>query len=498
VNPLLRSTRPGLALALAIPLLLAGCAVGPDYARPSLTVDAPTSYAGASTPVDTALVTQRWWDDLDDPVLGRLVDQALARNHNLQQATAAVLEARAAVGGAQAERWPSISLTGTASRSQSNSPFAPPGMSPTILRNNFDAGLSARYEVDLWGRLSRAEEAARASLLGSEANRRVVRQTLVADVVRTWLQIRELQCQLGLNLRTRDSFRSTLLTVEQRYAGGVAPAVELRLARQNLLTAEAAIPEARRQLRDTVRRLEILAGQYPAAAVMATDPDDMQAALMPAPLPPVPVGLPSDLLQRRPDLHAAEASLHASVANVGAARARLYPSLSLTGSAGYNSTELDPWFDGNHDVWSLVGNLVMPLINRGATKAQIRAAEARAEQAVAGYRQAVLTAFGEVEAALDAERFQAEREEFVERSVYEARRSLELAERRYASGLDPLLTTLEAQRRLVAAEGQLLATQRAHRTARVNLILALGGPWDLPLDTASVAADQDNTGGNTP
>lgn len=498
MNSGLQAPRSAVALALAAPLLLAGCAVGPDYARPSLTADTPAAYAAATAPVDTAAVTHRWWGGLDGPVLGRLVDQALARNHNLQQATAAVLEARATVGGAQAERWPLISLTGSASRSQSNSPFAPPGMSPTILRNSFDAGLSARYEVDLWGRLSRAEEAARASLLASEANRRVVRQTLVADVVRTWLQVRELQCQLGLNLRTLDSFRSTLHTVEQRYAGGVSPAVELRLARQNLLTAEAAIPEARRQLRDAVRRLEILAGQYPAAAVMATDPADVQAALMPTPLPPVPVGLPSDLLERRPDLLAAEAGLRASVANVGVAKARLYPSLSLTGSAGYNSTELDPWFDGNHDVWSLVGNLVMPLINRGATKAQIRAAEARAEQAVAGYRQSVLTAFGEVEAALDAERFHAEREAALERSVHEARRSLELAERRYASGLDPLLTTLEAQRRLVAAESQLLATQRAHRTARVNLVLALGGPWDLPLDTAALAVDQDNTGGNTP
>ncbi len=326
----------------------------------------------------------------------------------------------------------------------------------------------------------------------------MVLQTLVADVVRTWLQVRELQCQLGLNLRTVESYRSTLGTVEQRYAGGVSPALDVRLARQNLLTAEATVPETRRQLRDAVRRLEILAGRYPAATVMATDEATTLAALMPAPLASVPVGLPSSLLERRPDLVAAEAGLHASVANVGSAKARLYPTLSLTGSAGYNSQELDTWFDGGHDVWSLVGNLVMPLINRGATKAQIRAAEARAQQAVASYRQAVLSAFGEVESALDSERFQAEREAALTRSVNEARRSLELAQRRYASGLDPLLTTLETQRRLFNAESQLLSTQRAYRTARVNLILALGGPWDFDLAAATMAADLGNFGGDTP
>ncbi|MBD3220766.1 efflux transporter outer membrane subunit, partial [bacterium] len=303
-----------------------------------------------------------------------------------------------------------------------------------------------------------------------------------------WLEIRELQCQLGLNLRTLASYRQTVETVEQRFAGGVAPALEVRLARQNLLAAEAAVPEVRQRLRGAIRRLEILAGQYPGAVAVPADEATVMEALMPAPLPGVPVGLPSTLLERRPDLIAAEASLHASVANVGAARARLYPTLSLTGSAGYNSSELDTWFDSTSDVWSLVGNLVMPLINRGATKAEIRAAEARAQQAVAGYRQAVLAAFAEVENALDADRFQARREAALTRSVREARRSLELAERRYQSGLDSLLSTLESQRRLLNAESQLLSTQRAHRAARVDLIQALGGPWDLALEDRGLAA----------
>ncbi|MEZ4386202.1 MAG: efflux transporter outer membrane subunit [Candidatus Krumholzibacteriia bacterium] len=492
-----RASLAGLLALSVVMLASGGCTVGPDYVRPALTDDVPTSFAAATAPIDTTALDARWWEALGDPILNQLVGQALAHNHDLQRATAAVIEARAAVGGARSERLPTDTVSGTASRSLSNSPFAPPGTSPTQLRNGFDAAVSVKYELDLWGRLSRAEESARASLLASEASRRVVRQTLVADVARTWLQVRELQCRLGLDLRTLDSYRSTLATVEQRYLSGVASALDLRLARQNVLAAEAAVPGTRRQLRDSVRRLEILAGRYPAATVVASDEAAVLAATMPAPLPPVPVGLPSSLLERRPDLVAAEAGLHATVANVGSAKARLYPTLSLTGSAGYNSTELDPWFDGDHDVWSLVGNLVSPLFNRGATKAQVKAAEARARQSLAAYEQAVLTAFGEVESALDAERFESEREATLGRSVAEARLSLELAQRRYASGLDPLLTTLETQRRLFAAESQLLAAQRAHRTARVNLILALGGPWDLDLDTATLA-DVGHPGGTTP
>jgi len=474
-----RKRYPAALGAVALALLTSGCAVGPDYVRPELATETPEAFVAAVVPVDSTAIGHHWWEAMGDAQLNDLVDQALQHNLNLVQATAAVMEARATLGGAQSDRWPTVSAGASASRSQSN--MVMPGASTTMLRSNLDASLTASYEVDLWGRLSRAEESARATLLAGEANRRVVVQTLVADVVRTWLQVKELQCQLGLAERTVNSYRSTLQTVEDRYAGGVSSALDVRLARQNLLSAEASVPESRRLLRVAVRRLEILAGRYPGATVMPADAAAVMVATMPEPLPAVPVGLPSSLLERRPDLVQAEANLHASVANIGQAKARLYPTLSLTGSAGYNSGELDSWFDSDHDVWSLVGNLVMPLINRGATKAQIRAAEARAQQSVAGYQLAVLNAFSEVESALDAEVLQARREGALTRTVNESRLSLELAERRYTSGLDPLLTTLETQRRLFTTESQLLSTQQARRTARVNLILALGGHWDTAL-----------------
>jgi multidrug efflux system outer membrane protein len=460
--------------------VLSGCAVGPEYVRPELSTNVPAAFAATTARVDSTLVPARWWEALGDPQLDELVDQALSCNLTLQQASAAVLEARASVRGARSERFPSATVGGTAVRSKQN--LSGSGVPQTIHTNNFDANVTVSWELDLWGRLARADESARASLLSSEANRRAVVHTLVADVVRTWLTARELQCQLGLTLRTVESYQRTVHTIEQRFANGVVPALDVRLARQNLLGARAGVPDLQQQLTDAIRALEILAGRYPAASALAAGEAAVRRAVMPGPLPEVPVGLPSKLLERRPDLMVAEANLHANVANIGATKARLYPTVTLTRSGGYSSDDLNTWlFDTASNVWSLAGNLVMPLINRGATLAQVQAAEARAEQAVASYHLTLLTAFAEVESALDAERFQAAREDELSRWVTEARRSLELAQRRYESGLDPFLTTLESQRRLLSAESQFLSTQRAHRAARVDLIQALGGSWDLAI-----------------
>ena len=490
----LRMALPPVVIATTLALLVTGCTVGPDYVRPELATDVPATFAADSTAApDSIPPLDRWWTAFGDTLLDGLVDEALTGNLDLQSAAARVLEARALLGGATSDRWPSIEVGGYASRSKFS--LTTVGFTGSILRSFYDANVAFQYELDLWGRLSRAEESARATLLQNEMNRRVVLQTLVADVVRTWLQIREIQSQLGLTLRTEDNFRRTLITVEERYASGVVPALEVRLARQNLLNALAAEPQYRQQLAEVTRRLEILVGRYPAGRAANLADTDMARTVMPEPLPPVPAGLPSSLLERRPDLFAAEAALHANVANVGAAKARLYPTISLTGSTGYTGSDLGTWFDSAGGVWSLAGGLAMPLINRGATMAQVRAAEARAEGAVAGYHKAVLNAFSEVENALDAERYQGESEQILVASVREATRSLELAEQRYRAGLDNLLSTLESQRRLFNAESALLSTQRSYRTARVNLILALGGPWDTGLIEPIVTADGGATAG---
>jgi multidrug efflux system outer membrane protein len=447
------------------------------------------SLTAADIPPTADLVAEEWWIAFGDTALDQLVHEALERNFNLAQATARVLESRALLSGSKAAQWPSLDIGGSASRSKFNlSQFGGAG---SLYNTQYRAGAAASYEVDLWGRLSNATAAARASLLATEEDQRTVAQTLVADVVRTWLDIKELECQLTLNVQTIANFGDNLKLVQDRYNRGLVPAVDVYLARQNLLSAKALKPQWAQALANARRRLEVLAGRYPAGqAARATEqsaglsfvalPDQDCGCVTPPHLPPVPAGLPSDLLERRPDILAAEMRLRATNATIGEAKAALYPRIALTGEAGYQSVQLNDLLSPTAAVWSLLGNLTMPLFNRGKLTAQVAAAEARTAQAAANYQGAVLNAFREVENALEAERSQQERLEWLRGSVQAARRSLVLAQERYRRGLDNLLLTLDTQRRLYLAEADLISTERNVRSARVDLILALGGPWPQP------------------
>jgi multidrug efflux system outer membrane protein len=504
---MIRSLAPAAVLTL---LLLAGCTVGPDYARPELEAEVPEEWTG-QVPEPAVTMAQalpdsqaaaggqwRWWESFADTTLNGLVEDALVFNNDLAAAAGRVLEARALLGGAKSAQWPSVEIGGMAGRSKSSEALTQ-GFGP-IYQNQFSADATLRYEIDLWGRLARGTEAARATLIASEQDRRAVAQALIADVVRTWLVIRELQLQVALTERTIENFTDNLTTVRERYRRGLVSALDVHLASQNLAAAQSADPAFRQELASARRRLEILVGRYPAGDLIASDLEGpgggLTAAVMPDPLEPVPAGLPSELLERRPDLMAAEMRLHSSVARVGEAKAALYPRLPLTATGGSKSTDLSDLFQSGTDFWSITGSLFMPLINRGATQAQIKAAEARVIQATAGYKQSILVAFSEVENALDQDLYQARQEEYLTDSAEQARRSVNLAQDRYRRGLDSLLVTLESQRRLFNAESQLLTTQRARRSARVNLIQALGGPWDLePVPTTvSMTSDDSNEG----
>ncbi len=497
-------------LLLTLSVVLAGCAVGPDYVRPDQNTAVPeqwnqqaaarqtTRMAAAPGPTMAEALPDgaagsnwQWWREFGDTTLDTLVTDALIYNNDLAAAVGRVLEARALYGGAQSALWPSVEIGGTGTRTKTADQFVFGPFSPYV--NQYDVSATMRYEVDLWGRLSRGKEAALATLMASEQDRRAVAQSLIADVVRTWLQIRELHLQVALANRTVANFQQNLTTVRERYQRGLVSPLDVHLASQNLASAQATGPLFKQQLGEAKRRLEILVGRYPSGDILASDLDNaggyLESEIMPEPLAAVPAGLPSQLLERRPDLQAAELRLHSSVARIGEAKSALYPRLSLTASAGTKSREFSELFTSPTGVWNLAGNIFMPLINRGATQAQIKAAEARAEQATAGYRKTVLIAFGEVENALDQDIYQAAQENFLADSAEQARRSVDLAQDRYRRGLDSLLITLESQRRLFTAENQLLSTQRARRTARVNLILALGGPWE----TAAVSAQNSNT-----
>jgi NodT family efflux transporter outer membrane factor (OMF) lipoprotein len=501
----------GIALT-ALLLAVTGCSVGPDYVRPEIAAEVPAAWTNAASerqpavsladalPADTGEAggRWRWWESFADTTLNGLVADALIHNNDLAAAAGRVLEARALLGGARSAQWPTLEIGGFAGRSKASDALISGLGSPYA--NQFSADATVRYEVDLWGRLSRGKEAAQAALLASEQDRRAVAQALIADVVRSWLVIRELQLQVALTERTIANFEENLITVRERYRRGLVSALDVHLASQNLAAARSADPLFRQELAAARRRLEILAGRYPAGDLAASDLDladgTLSREMMPAPLASVPAGLPSQLLERRPDLIAAEMRLHSTVARVGEAKAALYPRIALTATGGVKSTELSDLFSSTTDFWSLAGNLFMPLLNRGATQAQIKAAQARVIQATAGYRQAILIAFSEVENALDQDIFQAEQEVHLTDSAEQARRSVNLAQDRYRRGLDGLLVTLESQRRLFNAESQLLTTQRARRTARVNLIQALGGPWEFePLaDTVSLNSAEPREG----
>jgi len=470
---------------LLMMLALTGCAVGPDYSRPQLETEVPAQWtprltlAGALADTSGAPLN-RWWESFGDNTLNTLVESALVHNNDLAAAAGRVLEAEAMLGGAKSQQLPTLSIGGNTVRSKSSevgaSPFIP------LHNNSFSANATLSYEADLWGRLARGKEASLASLLASHQDRRALAQSLIAGVVRTWLQIRELQMQVEVNERTVINFSDNLENVQNRYHRGLVTALDVHLAGQNLASAQAIGPINKMNLADARRRLEILVGRYPAGLITASDLENSDGTLrkvaMPQPLEKVPAGLPSDLLERRPDLVAAEMRLHSTVARIGEAKATLYPRISLTASTGTSSNELNELFTSPSSIWSLAGNLFMPLLNRGATKAQIKAAEARSLQATANYRSTILQAFSEVESALDQDYFQKQQEDFLVESVKSARRSVDLAEDRYLRGLDNILVALESQRRLYNAESQLLTTERLRRTARVNLIQALGGPWD--------------------
>lgn len=474
-----------LICSVLLVMALSGCAAGPDYVRPQLETEVPTEWTDRPNMADalkdeTGTPLTRWWESFADSTLNTLVETALVHNNDLAAAAGRVLEAEALLGGAKSQQWPTMEIGGTAARNKNSqvgsSSFMPP------YNNSFSANATLRYEADLWGRLARGKEAAFTSMLASRQDQRALAQSLISGVVRTWLQIRELQMQVELNNRTVINFTDNLDTVRNRYQRGLVTALDVHLASQNLASAQAIGPVNRMQLAEAKRRLEILTGHYPAGLVTASDLENadgsLRSVVMPEPLAPVPAGLPSDLLQRRPDLVAAEMRLHSSVARIGEAKAALYPRISLTASAGTSSNELNKLFTSPTDIWSLAGNLFMPLLNRGATQAQIKAAEARSLQATAQYRATILQAFSEVENALDQDHYQTQQEGFLVESVDSARRSVELAEDRYMRGLDNILVALESQRRLYTAESQLLTTERLRRTARVNLIQALGGPWD--------------------
>jgi len=458
---------------------LTGCMVGPNYQRPQVAI--PASFrAPAPLPEGQAnsLADLKWFEVFHDEQLQELIRQALVSNYDLRDAVARVEQARANLGITRSNQLPQVDASGQVDitrLSRNGSLALPQSFVPDQNRNWGQAGLNLlSFEIDLWGRLRRATEAARANLLSAEENRKAVVSTLVSEVAADYLQLRQLDYELEISQRTLQNRQEFLRLTQQRQSGGVATLIDLRQAEQLVDTAAASIPTLQQQIEQTENQISLLLGKNPGSIVRGR-------GFLQQELPPeVPAGLTSALLERRPDIRAAEQSLIAANANIGVAKAAYFPQISLTGFIGGQSARLTSLFSGSNGAWNFTPQVTQPIFAAGRIKSGVRLAEAERNQAEVAYERSIQTAFREVSDALIAhQRTRASRVE-QEKLVSHLDDRKRLAYVRYQGGVDTQLNALDADRDLFQAELALAGIRYSEFVSVVQLYKALGGGWENP------------------
>lgn len=463
-------------IAIFLLPFLAGCLViGPGYAPPDLDApvperfqQAPEASTGSSEPESPAL--DSWWSSLGDPELDRLLARTLERNHDLAAASARVEQLRARFRSARLARLPSLSVEGSAVRGALAESSTPSGSDR--IYESYGLTLTTAWELDLWGRLARADQAARADLLQLQESREALAHSLAAQVATGYMALLAQRERLEVARRRVASLEGSRDLVDRRYRRGLTSALDVRQARRALALAESTLPGLRVEILHIQQDLAVLAGDYPSAA----SPDQLECRPLPRP-DPVPPGLPSELLLRRPDLRAAEAELRGLTARVGQARAARFPTIRLTGQFGYGSSELANLLDPAGELWSLAAGIVQPILNGGRLAAEERVARARLAEGESVYARTVLTAFAEVEGALATRREKADTLTSLQEALEEAGQVLRTAEDRYRRGLIGYLNVLEAQQALSQIEDSLVLTELALVASHIDLYRALGGGW---------------------
>jgi len=455
-------------------LLLGGCIkMGPDFRKPDLQKYQAERYQYRPLHPKAGVPEDQWWEVFGDPEINALVKRVLNNNLDLQQAAARILELQYQVIQTRADRFPVLGVQAGAQREHEPESLLG-GVVPfggTV--SQYTVSIPASYEMDLWGKYARAEEASRAQLLQEEENRLTLSQSLVAEAISLYLQIQSLERRIQITLQSLKNYEDSVTFVERRYKRGLTSILDLRQARRTLNQAKGQIPQLRQELGAAQQALAVLSGEYPKTRKPYPQPEDYYKKLS-----PIPTGLPSELLLRRPDIRAAQAQLKGLNAQIGVAKASRFPSISLTGSYGYASEELFNIFKPGA-FWSLAAGLTQPLFDAGRLKANQRAAEARYAQGVAAYTKTALNAFREVEHALLTRKKQIERREDVLSFLVEARATQRVAEARYVRGLVDYLTVLNAQQTRFQAEDQLLLVELTILANRVTLHRALGGGWAI-------------------
>jgi outer membrane protein, multidrug efflux system len=463
--------RPRLTLlALSLSAALTGCALGPDYARPDAQVTLPETYAAATPVAQSPGVASNWWTLFGDRQLDALVSQALASSPDALIAAARIEEADAVLRQVDAALLPQVDANAAGSRSRASQTTAVKTPNVAPIRSSAKLNLSTSFELDVWGKLRRASEAARAQALGTRYASDTVSLGLAAAVTQAYLNLRAIDAQLLVNSDSVSSqSRSTQLT-RTRFEGGIVSQLDVQQAEGALAAYTAAQVQLEKTRSLAENLLGLLVGQ-PGLKIAAGD-------LRSLPVPPVPpAGLPSSLLEARPDVRQAETDLIAANAKIGVAKAALYPSITLTGTYGRESKDLSQLFSAPSAIWSLGAGITQPIFEGGRLRAQVEQVTAQQKQSLESYRKSVQTAFREVNDALVSVRQNSEAEDAYTGAMSAAQRALQLAQARYDAGYSPYLEVLTAQRTANDATVAWVQNRQARLTSSVDLFKALGGGW---------------------
>ncbi len=471
------STTSAVCAALVAVLVSAGCTMGEPYQRPAAELPAAWEFADGAATNAVDRYGADWWKVYADPRLDRLVEDALLYNSNLLLAMSRVDEARAQLGIVASDESVGVDATFGRARTESSARTGtlPPGVPRE--RNDYRAALNVSYELDLWGRLRSATAAARADLLATEAARNGVRNVLIADVVQTWFALRALDEQVLSAQRSIATRSEGVALQKKRYDAGVISFFELSQLQSELAAAQAQLPSLERSRQRTHTALAVLLGRTPKEIFEQRGPAVAESDGAAVPVV-VPGGLPSELLLRRPDLVQAEQGLIAANARVAAARASLFPAISLTGMLGSESAALGDLFTGPAGIWSLAAGLAQPIFQGGRLRAGVEATESRERQATLRYQQAIQNAFKDVRDAIDGQTLARQQLEAENSHVESLRDTYRLARLRYDNGVASQLDVLDAERGLLAAQLSRADALRAQRAAVADLFKALGGGWE--------------------
>lgn len=451
-------------LMAAMFLLLSGCTLTPDYERPAL--DVPETFV---QPVDAgaSIANLEWWSLFQDEQLQSLIRTALEENKDLRVALQRIRDARALLTFTRADQYPFIDGSGSVSRERPSKIVFP----LSDVNTNYALSANLSFEVDLWGKLRRATEAAQYDLLATEASYLNVTISLVSNVASVYFLLRDLDGRLQIARETVESRSESLKIIQARFDKGTVPELDVNQAEVELAIAEAAVSAFERESVQAENALRFLLGKNPGPVQRGLP---LQQQVMPS---DIPVGLPSELLQRRPDLVVAEEQLKAETARIGVAEALRYPSIGLTGSLGLLSDDFSDLTDSDAKTWGIAGGLFAPLFNSGKLKAQAEGQRARTEQAMVSYESALLQALREVEDALVAVRTYHGENAARQRQAIAARNAARLSRARYDGGVVDYLEVLDSERSLFNAELEQSATLRQYFNAIVELYKALGGGW---------------------